>query len=118
MLHADFSEINRCLEVSAYKSCLILSGSILEAVLLDWLSEIDAQDHFMSGARITLNNVILRLRDRLGDAYERADKIRDRRNLVHPKKLLRAATVVDEAACREVLTDLRTVLSRRGLTTD
>ena len=36
----DFAELNTCYRSKAYKATMILCGSILEAVLLDWLSEI------------------------------------------------------------------------------
>ena len=42
----DIQELKRCFDAKAYKSTLIMAGSILEAFLLDWLSEIDQEDYF------------------------------------------------------------------------
>lgn len=39
MLHDDWKELNDCFRVGAYKATLILAGSILEAVLIDWLQK-------------------------------------------------------------------------------
>ena len=35
----SLKELNICFKNKAYKAALILAGSILEAVLIDWLSE-------------------------------------------------------------------------------
>lgn len=42
----DIEELNICFSNKAYKATLILCGSILEAVLIDWLSEIDGVNYF------------------------------------------------------------------------
>ena len=45
-LTEDLKELNVCYQNECWKSCLILAGSILEAVLIDWLSEMDHRDYF------------------------------------------------------------------------
>lgn len=45
-LTADLKELNDCFRVKAYKATLILAGSILEAVLIDWLSDIKGVNYF------------------------------------------------------------------------
>ena len=47
-LTGDLKELNVCFKNGAYKATLMLAGSILEAVLIDWLSEIHHKD--LSGA--------------------------------------------------------------------
>ena len=42
----DIEELNICFSNKAYKATLILCGSILEAVLIDWLSEINGVNYF------------------------------------------------------------------------
>lgn len=37
ILQRDFEELNKCIEIKASKSVLILSGSIIEAILTDYL---------------------------------------------------------------------------------
>ena len=38
-LQEDLKELNSCFRAKAYKATLIMCGSILEAVLIDWVSE-------------------------------------------------------------------------------
>ena len=45
-IEEDISELNTCYANKAYKSTLILAGSIMEALLIDWLSEIRGIDYF------------------------------------------------------------------------
>ena len=111
----DFDEVEKCLDIRAHKSCLILCGSILEVVLLDWLSEIEKKDYFASSDDIKLFGMIEKLKDKLGTAYKKANNIRDRRNLVHPKRLLKSYAEINEEVCRTVLRDLEDVLRQRGL---
>lgn len=116
ILHSDFEEVEKCLQVHAYKSCLILCGSILEVVLLDWLSELDTKDYF-EGKDKRLIDIIEELRNYgvLGKAFEKADNIRKKRNLVHPKQLLKTSAEINSEVCRKVLDDLKDVLQQRGL---
>ena len=46
LLSDDAKELISCLEVGAYKACMILCGSILETILLDWLSELEKHELF------------------------------------------------------------------------
>ncbi|MDP1545266.1 MAG: restriction endonuclease subunit S [Anaerolineales bacterium] len=115
ILKSDFQEIERCLRVQAYKSCLILCGSILEVVLLDWLSEIDKKDYFESNDNIKLYAVIKKLSEQLGESTQKAQNVREKRNLVHPKELLKASSEINREVCRKVLSDLKDVLCQRGI---
>jgi len=115
LLKDDFIEINHCLSVSAYKSTLILCGSILEAILLDWISEIEQRNYFEEEKDPGLNEVIKKLQNQLGTAKEQAIRIKDRRNLVHPRRLLRNMERIDWLLCESVIGDLQVVLKRRGV---
>ena len=115
ILKSDFQEVEQCLRVKAYKSCLILCGSILEVVLLDWLSEIDQKDYFESSDNIKLYLVIKKLSEQLGESLEKAQNVRKKRNLVHPKELLKASSEINDEVCRKVLSDLKDVLYQRGI---
>jgi hypothetical protein len=117
LLNDDFNEINQCLSVSAYKSTLILCGSILEAILLDWISEIDHKNYFEEEKDPGLNDVIKKLQIQLGDAKEQAIRIKDKRNLVHPRRLLRNLEKIDKQMCASVIADMQVVLKKRGLAT-
>ncbi|MBN1454524.1 MAG: restriction endonuclease subunit S [Anaerolineales bacterium] len=117
LLKDDFTEINHCFSVSAYKSTLILCGSILEAILLDWISEIDQCNYFEEEKEPRLSEVIKKLQNQLGDAKEQAMRIKDKRNLVHPRRLLRNIEKIDRQMCESAISDLRVVLKQRGLDT-
>ena len=45
-IEEDIEELNICFNNKAYKATLILAGSILEAFLLDWISEIHGVNYF------------------------------------------------------------------------
>ena len=115
LLVDDFRELNSCIDIGAYKSSMILCGSILEAVLLDWLSEIEEKDYFQEG-NIDLFDLINKLEKWLGDSSERAHSIRKKRNLVHPKRLLKSEERITKTTCLSVVSDLKYVLKHKGLT--
>lgn len=46
LLAGNIRELSICYRNAAYKTAVIAAGSILEAVLIDWLSEIDQKDYF------------------------------------------------------------------------
>jgi hypothetical protein len=128
-LRADIKELNTCYSHGAYKAAIILAGSILEAVLIDWLSEINHTNYFQepcalidreSGKRRsdTLHNYIEEIRyishpdwDREADS---AHEIRKMRNLVHAKLCVDESVVGDELA-RKAIECLDQVLKTRGV---
>lgn len=131
-LNEDLDELNICYRHGAYKAAIILAGSILEAVLIDWLSELDNKDYFA-------NDLMIHDKDKNGFTKERraelfdyideikyikqpdwaqeADKaheIRKKRNLVHAK-LRMNENVITKETCQKVITYLEDVLRTRGL---
>lgn len=66
LLMSDMQELNACYKAKAYKATLILAGSILEAVLIDWLSEIKGKDFFSEEFMV---------KDRYTNKIKRADLI-------------------------------------------
>ena len=52
LLADDISELNICFANKAYKATLIMAGSIMEAFLIDWLSEIRNEQYFEKGLRV------------------------------------------------------------------
>ena len=116
LLVNDFQEIDNCLSVGAHKSCLILCGSVLEAVLVDWLSEIEQKDYFDSGDRLFLGMLVEKLRRPLGETYyKKARRIVQGRNLIHVKQMLKSTQPIVATTCRGVINDLKDVLRQRGL---
>lgn len=128
MLANDLRELNVCYQNGAYKSVLILAGSILEAVLIDWLSEIDHVDYFSQdfmvsnghggqkrGDLIDYINAIkyIKMPEWANEASE-AHTIRQRRNLVHAKLCLNT-TDINADTCDMVINYLKDVLISRGV---
>ena len=117
VIEGDLSEIDACINAGAYKSALILSGSVLEGVLLDWLSEIDKIDYINSKThKKMLGEIISELqRSEHLTAYliEAAFKISGYRNIVHPKVFLQKRVNLDRVIAEEILSDLRKILSKR-----
>lgn len=134
----DLEEVNACFNSKAYKATLILCGSILEAVLIDWLSEIDGVDYFTKEYQVTKTvwdkkrncEKVIRKEGKLSDYISRikeikkpewmqeseaAEKIRNKRNLVHAKLCLKSKENIDETLCKEVIQYLEIVLKSRGI---
>lgn len=133
-LEDDLEELNHCFAVKAYKATLILAGSILEAFLIDWLSEIEGINYFeeelMVSRTIKIDNKREKISVKAGlidyidkiriikkpDWVKQADEahdIRKKRNLVHAKLCLNESDEINEATCRMVLNYLQDVLETR-----
>lgn len=124
-LTEDLNELNVCFRYKAYKAALILAGSILEAVLIDWLSEIDGKNYFeetyysrRDGKEGTLAIYIRDIkyikRPNWMVEADKAYAIKDNRNKVHAKLCIKANDI-NEDLCRQVVGYLEDVLkTRRG----
>lgn len=121
LIRTDIAELNACYNAKAYKATLIIAGSILEAVLLDWLSEIDGKNYFekeyKSRKEDTLLNYInsikaLKAPKWLAEA-DMAHKIRIKRNLVHAKLGIES-DAVNEETCKMVIEYLEQVIRTRA----
>lgn len=124
MLKDDVRELNVCYRNKAYKAAIILAGSILEAVLIDWLSEIKGINYFEKeyhGENNKIKNAVLKdYIDAIGVLKvpewmekEKANVIRSRRNLVHAKLCVKTNDV-NEATCKQVIDYLIEILKTRG----
>lgn len=128
MLRNDLRELNICYQNTAYKAVLILAGSILEAVLIDWLSEINRVDYFSHDYMVPNRSGGYKRADLIDyiDAIKyikrpnwarlanEAHRIRQKRNRVHAKLCLNS---VDDNAqtCMMVIEYLKHVLRSRGI---
>lgn len=100
LLERDFNELNNCIEINASKSVLLLSGSIIEAILIDFFLNNLPQEK--TKAKV--------LKMGLGELIEEAikielisNKIRDLstviksyRNLIHPGREIRLKEEFDK----------------------
>ena len=121
----DLKELKVCYEGKAYKATLILAGSILEAVLIDWLSEIDGKNYFeveypVSGKyQAQLIDYIDAIKMIKAPAWmeeaRKAHMIREKRNLVHAKLCLKKSMAINDKTCWQVLQYLTEVLKTRGI---
>lgn len=128
-LTSDLQELNNCFRAKAYKATLILAGSILEAVLIDWLSDIHGVNYFDEEYYVTdrrtgrqkradlidyINEIKEIERPNWMEEATKAHEIRKKRNLVHAKLCINSDEI-NETVCRQVIDYLRDVLKTRGV---
>lgn len=122
LINNDLDEVNVCFKNGAYKSAIILCGSILEAVLLDWLSEYENTDEVSdigvekNGRDMELAKIIVRLREIIKPEWyesKKAHEIRETRNMVHPKECIRNNKKVTVEECERIIEDLKEILESK-----
>lgn len=128
-LSSDIEELNTCFANGAYKAAIILAGSILEAVLIDWFSEIKCVNYFEEDyyvrdrrtgreRRASLSDYINEIecieKPRWRKEASLAHEIRKKRNLVHAK-LCVLESGINEKTARMVIEYLEQVLKARGV---
>ena len=118
IIEADFMEIKKCVNQEAYKATVVLCGSILEAVLLDWLSEIKRQNFINAKEELSFFDMIEEMEttgvfDQKLTGY--AHKVRDYRNLIHPKKMLKKEIELNSEIVKDLIWKLKRILEKREL---
>ena len=122
LINDDLNEVEICFDNKAYKSAIILCGSILEAVLLDWLSEFENTKDILDVAKsedgrdLELSKIISKLKELVRPYwYEstKAHEIRKTRNMVHPKECIKNNTKVSVAECRKIINDLNDIIESK-----
>lgn len=138
LIENDFTELKICYDHKAYKTAIILAGSILEAFVIDWLSELDNVNYFQNIfperddadqpiiidghlKEADLNYKLLALlarQARLGEKwysiYLDADEIRKKRNNVHAKLSISDPTHNSQITCANVIQRLERVIKSRN----
>ena len=99
VVQSDLAEICRCYDNKAYKAAIILCGSVLEAILYDWLKEMgeDIDDNWTLIDYI--NQIKFLYKPKWFDAATKAHEIRKKRNYIHPKKYVENNTLIDKKLC-------------------
>jgi hypothetical protein len=98
-LEADYKELRDCLACGAWKSVHVLSGSIVEAVLVDYLSATDYKKRTgKDPLKFDLADAAEACKSEgvLSDkAYDLSSVVRSYRNLIHPGRVVRLAENID-----------------------
>lgn len=122
LIEDDLNEVDVCFKNGAYKSAIILCGSILEAVLLDWLSEYENTDKLSEiaigedGRDLELNKIIHRLKTIIRPYWyesSKAHEIRKTRNMVHPKECIKTNKRVTKEECRIIIDNLKDIMESK-----
>lgn len=123
----DMKELRQCFNNGLYKSAIIMAGSILEAFLIDWLSEIKGVNYFEKKYMVynkylkrkrpaSLYNYIAEIskinRPYWHEAEEKATEIRNKRNLVHAKLYINESDISKET-CVQIIDYLEFVINTR-----
>lgn len=128
----DINELDICYSSGAYKATIILAGSILEAFLLEWLSENDGKNYFEEPYKIKVfkedGTYMWKKREQLNvyidqikeiekpdwmELSEKAHYIRKNRNSVHAKVCLKQEIDINEEICEKVITYLNDIIKSR-----
>lgn len=115
LFELDLHEIERCYKAEAYKASLVLCGSLLEALVLDWLSEVDQHNYFGDTDITNLESLINKLHsaERLSQHETHlAHDIRKKRNLIHPKNYI-VNSPLEKSVCESVMNSLKPLVIRR-----
>lgn len=111
----DLDEVRKCYNAGAYKGCLVMCGSILEALVLDWLSEIEGKDYFDPTMHTQLKQMINTLKNTAiltAQEAQSAHDIRNFRNLIHPQKSIDSMPI-SKQLCKDVIDDLKPIVRKR-----
>ena len=124
LINDDLNEVEICFDNKAYKAAIILCGSILEAVLLDWLSEYENTDNILDVAKgedgrdLELNKIIYKLKELVKPYWyesSKAHEIRKTRNMVHPKECMKNNTKISIEECRKIINDLNDIIESKEI---
>lgn len=96
-LESDYDELRRCVEARALKAAHVLAGSIIEALLADYLVSMETLEEGPV-QRMNLSQIVEECTDAGLISQKVADlssAIRGYRNLIHPGRAVRTAEKID-----------------------
>lgn len=104
ILERDYQEVEKCLEVKASKSVVVMTGSIIEALLMEYFI------HNPPNGKTELQILRLSLFELIEEAHNEnliskrikdlSTVVRDYRNYIHPGKEVRAKEFISEEAAQ------------------
>ena len=114
VLEADLKEMEQCFESKAWKAVHVLAGSIIEAVLIDYLI---AEGHEKSerALKMDLGNAIKLATEKgiiSAQSKDLSNIIRGYRNLIHPGRSIRACEDISEESASIAMALVRLILSK------
>jgi hypothetical protein len=122
VINDDLVDLKKCIHYKLYKSFIILAGSVLEAFLLDWISESEDKNYFDPETKtpVLYKIIWVKLKELLGSSTNEeillmADNIRKKRNLVHPKEYFNSKIKLDDSVCFGIIDDLKKIIKEREL---
>lgn len=119
IIDGDIEEVGKCVSQKAFKASIILCGSILEAVLLDWISEMKNRDYISSKDKKKSLSMMINEMEEAGvfDATLKsyANKVKEYRNLVHPSRLLQKEIEINDKIAKDMLFKLKKILEKRNI---
>ncbi|MGD0019035.1 MAG: hypothetical protein ABSD62_07240 [Candidatus Limnocylindrales bacterium] len=120
-LEADYAEMNAALGARAWKAVHVLAGSIVEAVLIDYLLEAAEKSTAPAPSRDLLKIELGEAIDACKDAGVLSEKtaalshvVRSYRNLIHPGRIVRLGESVDEQGARVAVALTEMVVAEVG----
>lgn len=100
ILDRDYNEVLKCLEVGAFKSVVVMSGSIIESVFIEYFINNLPQNKTKSQVSKLPLAGLIELAEEVGLISDKiknlSSVIRDYRNYVHPAKEVRTEEFIDE----------------------
>lgn len=103
-LEGDYRELNLCMEAAAWKAACVLAGSIIEAVLVDYLLALGYSKS--DPLKMTFDQVIQACKQEgilSPKTVGLSNAVRLYRNLIHPGRAIRLGEVIDENGARIAL---------------
>jgi hypothetical protein len=101
-LNYDYRELVGCSEASAWKAVQVLAGSIVEALLVEYLVVSGIKPNGKDPLTIDLSEAVKACQDGVlqKSTASLCDVVRDYRNLIHPGRLIRTNQEIGEEKAR------------------